>query len=211
MNWREELHNYLNNNGLLRIAYLNDNVLEPAVRNFVDEVRRFDALKKASLERKTEKTKSKDDITYFYLNVPHISLKSTPSTNPNFSCKIYVFHNQINFEVSFCYEAGKLLGGKVDLDIDRAIERSYGISGEELTILKAEYEKDVRLDDNFRPGTGTKYWEMKSKLETSGTFPYTEFFEVSKMADPDEVCRRLLSLYQENNKVYKMLSEQGWF
>lgn len=202
MNWREELHNYLNNNGLLRIAYLNDNVLEPAVRNFVDEVKRFDLLKKASFERKTEKTKSNDEITYFYLYVPHVSLQSTPAINPNFRCKIYAINNEINFEVSYNFQAGKLLGDKVDLDIDKAIERIYGITTEEIALLKKEYEQETGRDDNYLPGIGTRYHSMKIKVEADGEFPYTEAFEVNEMADPDEVCNRMFSLYKENCIVY---------
>jgi hypothetical protein len=205
MNWKDELHNYLNENNLLRISYLNDNVLEPAIKNFVEELKRFDRLEKSNWIKKLDKN---EPNSTFKINIPHIKhdYEGAYSLNPEFSAKIYIYINKLFFEVYYNFETKEIIGDKLNSDIDSLIAESNNLKIEEVLKLKTEAQKE-EVGVNYLGAVGTEYWAMLNKIKSLKIFPLKESFEINHMADSDEISKRLFSLYKENCDVYNQLFE----
>jgi hypothetical protein len=208
IDWKNELHNYLDNNNLLRITYLNDNVLEPAVQMFIDELKRFDRFKKASWHNTIEKNKGNNDVTVFNIYAPHTKFDSTNNVNldPSFVAKIFIDNNKLYFEVFYNLTAKDILGDKLDFDIDNLIAKENNLTIEEVLKFKAEAKKSNNENEWLFEMT-TKYWLMLNKIKFQKIATLNESFAVNHMADSDEISKRLCSLYKENCEVYTQLFE----
>lgn len=200
MNWKDELHKYLNDNGLQRISYLNDNIIEPAIRNFVEEIKKFDWLKDSVYEKKIGMI-DENKLTYFHLYIPHTSIKLDPyiKINPDFFCKVYILNREIIFEVLYDFKAAKLLGEKADLEIKKVILKKSGWTTEELNNKIQEHNNN---DGVFTIELSFILMGIKKEVR------YKELFEINEMTDPNEISKRLLLLYKENCKVYKSLYDE---
>ena len=209
----------MNDNGKVRVEYLNKYVLEPAVKEFVERLAETEGLQKATWNKKRVPKSGQriqdGSLTKFHLYVPHPTLKQTDpqrhvyNLDTGFRAGIYVLNGELHFEVRYNYVAGQFLGTKDSPDLDKLVQEAWGCSDEQFLLDKYDLDIDPSVEKNVaKDEPGIFYNAAVANILYKYISTYSESYPVNEMAEPENICKRLLSLYKENNRLYSDLKQK---
>lgn len=204
MSWKDELGNYMNDQGKVRVEYLNQHVLEPAVKEFVERMAETEGLQKAEWNKNKEAKPGEgiqdSSLTKFHLRIPHPKIKSTRYMSTNFSSSVYILNGELVFNVRYHFIAGPFLGYKESIDIDALLKKHLGYSDIEFEEFKRD---DIFMGDEKQGEEVGMVYSLKARemINKHGS-TYSESYPINEMAESDSICKRLLSLYKESNRLY---------
>ena len=191
MNWKDKSGIYFKERGILRIKYLEDQIIAPALEGFTIWLSEFEGLESAHWKWiKDGETGRKAKVL-----VP-ISQRSDPSNRMKwFSAEVAVRASEIYFWVYFPFKEGVFCGQKpiLDIDLDAEIMRKAKWTKEEMEQYRAEEESGELLLPLYSIIVGGLLDEAKAVYEES--FPIGEMFE------EEGICERLWGLYEEYGKI----------